>query len=291
MAEISAQAVKALRERTGAGMMDCKKALEDAGGDTEKAVELLRERGLAKAARREGRTTSEGTIGLALTDEAAALVELTCETDFVAKTEEFQELARKLAEAVARDPAIDSPEKLLAARIGESTGRDLIQAAIARLGENVVVKRVARLALDAPGRLGGYVHAGGKLGVVVALATERTGPEVETLARDLAMHVAAADPTPLAVDRESLPEEVVAREREFRLREARASGKPESVVEKMVEGRLRKFFQEVALLDQPFVKDPDRRVGQVVAEVAGRVGGEIEVAGFVRYRLGEAEGP
>lgn len=291
MAEISAQAVKALRERTGAGMMDCKKALADAGGDPEKAVELLRERGLAKAAKREGRTTSEGTVGLALTDEAGALVELSCETDFVAKTDEFQQLARELALAVARDPSIDSPEKLLAARVGEGTGQDLVQGAIARLGENVVVRRVARVSLAEPGRLGGYVHAGGKLGVVVALATEKSGPEVDALAKDLAMHVAAADPTPLAVDREGVPAEVVAREREFRMREARASGKPEAVIEKMVEGRLRKFFQEVALLEQPFVKDPDRRVGEVVADVGSRAGGEIRVAGFVRFRLGEAEGP
>jgi elongation factor Ts len=288
VAEISAQAVKALRERTGAGMMDCKRALADAGGDVDQAIEMLRERGLAKAVKRSGRETTEGTIAVRLAGRAGAIVELGCETDFVAKTPDFLALAETTAAAALAHPQAGSAEALLeleheGAKLGER-----LQAAVARIGENIVLKRAARLEAPNAGRVGGYVHAGGKLGVLVALETPATGAAVEALAKDLAMHVAAADPSPVAVDREGVPADLVEREAELFRRQARQEGKPDKVVERIVEGRVRKFYGEVCLLEQPFVKDPDRSVGQLLEQAAQQLGQPFRVTGFVRYRLGEA---
>jgi elongation factor Ts len=288
VAEISAAAVKALRDRTGAGMMECKRALTDAVGDAERAVELLRERGLAKAVKRGGRETSEGTVAMALAGSVGALVELGSETDFVAKTDEFQGLARALSHAMAGDPTLDSVEALLDAKVEGRTARERIADAMAQIGENIVLKRVARLGVRGSGRVGGYVHAGGKLGVLVGLNTDAQGPDVETLAKDLAMHVAAADPTPLAIDRAGVPEDLVARERELYRKQAEQSGKPGKVIERIAEGRLNKFFSEVCLLEQAFVKDPDRRVGDLLRDVGAQLGGDVTVNGFVRFKLGES---
>ncbi len=284
MAGISAQAVKELREQTGAGMMDCKRALSDADGDMEKAVELLRERGLAKAVKREGRETSEGTVGLALSGDGAALVELGCETDFVAKTDDFQNLAVALAGAVAADAGIGSVDALLGTKLDGEAVEEKIKAAISKLGENIVAKRVGRVS---GGRVGGYVHLGGKLGVVVALESEATGEPIEVLARDLAMHVAAADPSPLAVGRDAVPADLIEKEREFFRRQAEQDGKPAGVIDKIVEGRVNKYYREIVLLEQPFVKDPDRTVKKLVADVAQQAGGEIRVVAFQRFKLGE----
>lgn len=288
MAEITAQAVKTLREITGAGMMDCKKALAEAGGDPERAVEVLRERGLAKATKRAGRETSEGTIALSLAGPAGALVELGCETDFVAKTADFQALAESLAAAVAADPSIDGSEALQDADLEGRKARDVVAETAGKVGENIVPKRVASLRVDGAGLAGGYVHAGGKLGVLVGLRTEASGDALNALAKDLAMHVAAADPSPVAVDRDGVAEELVAKERELLARQAQQEGKPEKVVEKIVEGRLRKFFGEVCLLEQPFVKDPDQNVGALLEKASEQLGSPISVTGFVRFRLGEA---
>jgi elongation factor Ts len=288
--EISAERVKALRERTGAGMMDCKRVLADAQGDLERAVELLRERGLAKAGRREGRATSEGAIAIALEGAAGGMVEVGCETDFVARTEEFQRLAAVLARAVAADPALDGAERLLRARVDGEPVAERVRGAIARLGENVVVKRVARLGVDGTGIVGGYVHAGGKLGVLVALETTARGPEVEGLAHDLAMHVAAADPSPLEVERSALSPQLLASERALYRRQAEQEGKPAAIVDRIVQGKLEKFAAEVCLLEQAFVKDPERSVGEWLRDAAKRAGAGIRVAGFRRFRLGEAVG-
>ena len=290
MAEITAQSVKALRERTGAGMMDCKKALGEADGDVDRAIELLRERGLAKAVKRSGRETTEGTIAMALAGSAAGLVELGCETDFVAKTPQFVQMAESLAAAVAADPKLDGAEALLDATLDGEKVSDRINNAVGTIGENMVLKRVERLAVDGAGRTGGYVHAGGKLGVVVGLATEATGDAVDALAKDLAMHVAAADPSPVAVTRDGVPAELVERERELFKRQAEQEGKPEKVVDKIVEGRIKKFYSEVCLVEQPFIKDPDRTVASLLEEASKQAGSEIAVAGFVRYRLGETAG-
>jgi elongation factor Ts len=287
--EISAKSVKDLRDKTGAGMMDCKRAIQDADGDVEKAIELLRERGLAKAGKRGGRATSEGVVSIAADGSIAAMVEVGCETDFVARTDLFVEFGVQLAETVAKDASIDSPDALLKASIDGETVADKVNAAISRLGENIVVKRVTRLDAGAAGIAGGYVHAGGKLGVVVALATEGSGAELETLAKDLAMHVAAADPSPIAVDRSGVDSALLDSERSIYRNQALQSGKPEKVVEKIVEGRLNKYLSEICLVEQAFVKDPDRTVGDLLRDVGTQVGSEIAVNGYQRYKLGEGD--
>ena len=289
---ISAADVKGLRTQTGAGMMDCKRALTDADGDAERAVELLRERGLAKAGKRAGRVTSEGVIGIARNGPVAAMVELGCETDFVARTDEYQALGQEIAELVAGNPDLTDIESTLAAPMGDGNVESRIHAAVGKLGENVKLKRVARLSVS-QGVCGGYVHAGGKLGVIVGVESDLSSAaagadaRLEALAKDLAMHVAAADPTPLSVDREGMPQDVVEKERRVLRAQAEQSGKPEGVIEKMVEGRLRKFFAENCLLEQAFVKDPDRSVGDVAQAVASDLGTSATVREFARFRLGE----
>jgi elongation factor Ts len=283
MAEISAQAVKALRERTGAGMMECKKALADATGDVERAVELLRERGLAKGAKRAGRATSEGVIALALGDAAAGIVELGCETDFVAKTDDFQRLADQLARAALAHADAKTPDELLTrAKLQEQ-----VQAASGKLGENVVLKRTARLAVPGKGRTSGYVHAGGRLGVIVALETPATEEGLERLAKDVAMHVAAHDPSPVSIGREGVPKALLDKETEILRRQAAQEGKPPHVTERIVEGRLKKFYSEVCLLEQAFVKNPDQSVAQLLDEAGKQLGQPVRVTGFVRFKLGE----
>ena len=287
MAEISAAAVKSLRDRTGAGMMECKKALADTAGDVERAIELLRERGLAKAVKRAGRATSEGAIVLALAGTAAGIVELGCETDFVAKTDDFLAVANALARAAAERPEAKTPDDLLAVQLGGRPLRELMQGASGKLGENIELKRFARLAGAGPGQAGGYVHAGGRLGVIVALETAASGDGLGALARDLAMHVAAHDPSPVAIDRGGIPADVLQKEAELFRRQAQQEGKPAPVIERIVEGRLKKFYAEVCLIEQGFVKDPDRTVQQLLDEAGKALGQPVRVTGFVRFKLGE----
>ena len=289
MGEISAKSVKDLRDKTGAGMMDCKRALGDADGDIEKAVDFLRERGLAKAGKRGGRATSEGAVSIAIDGSVAAMVEVGCETDFVARTDMFVEFGKKLAEVVARDQSIDGPDALLKVSIDGETVADKVNGAISRLGENIVVKRVARLDAGASGVAGGYVHAGGNLGVVVTLATEGSGAELESLAKDLAMHVAAADPSPIAVDRSGIDSALLDSERTIFRNQAVQSGKPEEIVERIVEGQINKYLSEICLVEQAFVKDPDRTIGDLLRDVGAKVGAEIAVNGYQRYKLGEGD--
>jgi elongation factor Ts len=275
---ISAAEVKELRERTGAGMLDCKKALEETGGDMEAAIDLLRSKGAAKAAKRAGRAASEGTLASHVENGVGALVELNCETDFVARTDDFRALARQLAEHVAEhstdldgaaggEAVLDQP--LMSD--GPSVG-DVVTDVAAKTGERIVVHRVARFQAES-GRVGSYIHMTGKIGVLVELG----GAADEALARDVAMHVAAA--RPLAVSGSEIPPEVVERERAVYQEQVRQEGKPENIQAKIVEGKLQKFYKEQALMDQPFVKDPDRTVGQLV--------GEVGVRRFVRFELGE----
>jgi elongation factor Ts len=287
VAEISAAVVKALREQTGAGMMDCKRVLQDAGGDVARATELLRERGLAKAGKREGRATSEGVIAIATGGGRGGMVELGCETDFVARTDDFGSLANRLAAAVAADAGIDGPERLLEEELDGEKAADRIRAAIAKLGENVVVKRTARLAVAGAGVVGGYVHAGGKLGVLVALETGASGAAVEGLAKDLAMHVAAADPSPVAIDRSGVSESLLESERRIYRKQAEQEGKPAKILDRIVEGKVSKFLKEVVLVEQAFVKDPDRTVTDLLRDVGKEVGAGVTVTGFRRFKLGE----
>jgi elongation factor Ts len=275
---ISAGEVKELRDRTGAGMMECKKALEETGGDMEAAIDLLRSKGAAKAAKRAGRAATEGTLASHVENGVGALVELNCETDFVARTDDFRALARQLAEHVAKhatelDGAAggEAVQDQPLMSDGPSVG-DVVTEVAAKTGERIVVHRVARFQAES-GRVGSYVHMTGKIGVLVELG----GAADEELARDVAMHVAAA--RPLAVSGAEIPPEVVERERAVYLEQVRQEGKPEAIQDKIVEGKLQKFYKEQALIDQPFVKDPDRTIGQLV--------GEVGVRRFVRFELGE----
>ena len=286
MAGISAKDVKALRDSTGAGMMDCKKALSEADGDVEKATEILRAAGLAKAGKRAGRETSEGAVVFAAAGGQGSLIELGCETDFVAKTPDFQALAQSVADAVAAAGNVSDVDAALAVAMEGGTVDDVVKAAVAKVGENIQLKRVATVEVD--GVTGGYVHGAGKLGVLVALETDQSGDDVLAVAKDVAMHVAAHDPTPIAVDRDDMPADAVEKERAFLTSQAKESGKPENVIEKMVEGRLNKFFSENCLLAQGFVKDPDKSVRDILAEAGKAMGGEIRVARFERFKLGEA---
>lgn len=281
MAEISAALVKDLRERTGAGMMECKKALVETGGEIEKAIELLHEKGQLRARGKLGRATSEGRIAAAVSDDRrrAAIVEINCETDFVARTPDFESLAQDLANA-ARDTEAPDLEALLRQPFAKGTVQDHVMAGVAKFKENMQLRRFERLDAGSPGCIYSYIHAGGKLGALVQLeADDPSAPDVETLGRNLCMHVTAANPRGLS--RQDLPAEEVARERRALTKQAEQEGKPANVVEKMVEGRLGKYFREVVLLEQPLVMDPDSTV-EAALKSAG-----AKVIAFVRFQLGE----
>jgi elongation factor Ts len=287
MAVISAQMVKELRERTGAGMMDCKGALNDTGGDIEQAVDLLRKKGLAKAAKKAGRVAAEGLIGLMMEGKKGVVVEVNSETDFVARNELFQDLVRTIA-SVALAVGADL-EKIKAAKAGTGTIADLIAETIAKIGENMTLRRASSLSVG-QGALASYMHntvaeALGKIGVIVALESAGSTDELQRLGRLVAMHVAASSPQ--AIDSAGLDPDIVRREKEVLADKFKAQGKPASMIEKIVESGLKTFYKEVCLLDQPFIHDPDKSVGQALEEAAGKVGAPIKVSGFVRYALGE----
>ncbi|MFP8870299.1 MAG: translation elongation factor Ts [Myxococcota bacterium] len=284
MASISAQDVKTLRESTGAGMMDCKKVLTEADGDPQKALDLLRERGLSKAGKRAGRETSEGTIAIAIEGSTSVMIELGCETDFVAKTDDFQGLANEIATAIMNDGSAANVQQAHALKSGDETIEARVTNAAATMGENISLKRVERVASDTV--VGSYIHMGGKLGVVVALSGGADGADADyaSVAKDVAMHVAAIDPTPIAIDRAAVPADLVESEKTILRNQALQSGKPENIVDKIVEGRINKFYAENCLLEQAFVKDPDTTVAKVLA--ANDAG--LTVASFHRFKLGEA---
>jgi len=286
---ISAATVKELREKTGAGMMDCKTALVETGGDIEAAIDWLRTKGLAKAAKKAGRVAAEGLIGVASAGSAAVLVEVNSETDFVARNDQFQELVRKVADA-----ALKTDGAILSVRAAPFPGTDRtvgqeIQEAIATIGENLTLRRAGRLEVPG-GVVASYVHGQvapglGKIGVLVGVKSPGDAEKAGQLGRQVAMHVAAA--SPLALKVADLDPDVVAREKAIYAEEARESGKPEGIIDKMVEGKLRKFYQESVLLSQAFVVDPDVSVETALKNAEGDVGGPIELVGFVVFRLGE----
>lgn len=283
VAQIGAATVKELRERTGVGMMDCKKALMEADGNLERAADLLRERGLSKARRREGRETSEGLIVASVSADgrAGALAEVKCETDFVAKTPDFQALALSLAELV-RDHGPDGVDALLALRVPgrEGNARDQLVEAVSKLGENIQVSRLTRLEGEQGSLVSSYIHAGGKIGTLVKLeAPDPAAPEVSKLGHNLCMHVAATSPQ--SVSREDMSSEEIERERKILENQASGEGKPAAVIAKMVEGRLNKYFKEIVLLEQTLVMDPDQTVASAVEAVGARV------AAIARFQLGE----
>jgi elongation factor Ts len=285
---ITAQMVKELRERTGVGMMDCKTALQETNGDLEAAVDWLRTRGLAKAAKKAGRVAAEGLIGVADGGNRAAMVELNSETDFVSRNEQFQNLVRSVAQAALNtDGSLDT---VLASEVaGGKTVENAVTDAVATIGENMTLRRTAVLSVD-EGVVASYVHAAiapglGKIGVLVALRSSGDAQKLTALGRQVAMHVAAANP--LAVDVDRLDPETVSRERAVFAEQARGSGKPENIIEKMVEGRLRKFYEESVLLKQVFVIDGERSVETVLKDAASDVGGAVTLVDFVAFRLGE----
>jgi elongation factor Ts len=286
MATISASMVKDLREKTGAGMMDCKAALEATGGDIEAAVDWLRKKGLAKAAKKSGRVAAEGLVASAVRDNRGVLVEVNSETDFVARNEEFQALVRTIA-LVALERGADLESLKNSHYPGGGTVADAIANSIATIGENMTLRRVAELDV-VQGAIGQYVHGAigdglGKIAVIVALESAGKTDELAALGRQLAMHIAASNPQ--AVDASGLDPAVVAREKAV-LGE-KHQGKPANVIEKIVESGLKTYYKEVCLLDQPFVHDPSKSVAQAVKEAEGRVGAPIVVTRFVRYALGE----
>jgi elongation factor Ts len=287
MAKISAQMVKELRERTGAGMLDCKAALEESGGNVENAVDSLRKKGLAKAAKKAGRVAAEGLIGVSLAPAQGVLVEVNSETDFVPRNDHFQGLVKMIAHAALKaGPSVDA---ILAAPAGSITIGDAITSAIATIGENMSLRRAAVLSAK-QGVVSSYVHNQvseglGKIGVLVALESSGKSDELSALGRKLAMHVAASNPQ--ALDAAGLDPAVVNREREVLAEKFKAQGKPANVIEKIVESGLKTFYKEVCLLDQAYVHEPNKSVSQALKEAEGAAGGAIRIGGYVRFALGE----
>ena len=277
---ISAALVKELREKTGTGMMDCQRALSEANGDLEEAVKILRKKGLSAAAKKAGRTAKDGLVAVAMSADCtrAGIVELNCETDFVARTEEYQSFAQALADQ-AMSEGLSSAEAARTARCvadREHTIEQAIAGKIAKIGENILLSRVAAIHAGEGMKLGSYLHMGGKIGVLVELSASA---DEETI-KDVAMHVAAAEPR--FVSRDVVPQAVIDEEKEIAQAQAAATGKPAQVVEKIAEGKLGKFFEQVCLVEQPFVKNPEQKVGDLLKAKGG-----IVVKEFVRFKLGE----
>lgn len=284
MAEITAAAVKSLRDRTGAGMMDCKRALTEAGGDEERAIDLLRQSGAAKAAKRAGREVSEGTVQVVLHDGAAVMVEVLSETDFVARSEAFTAFAESAAAASA-GMALPNGQVLEGADLfglagGEEIERELSELRV-QVGENLQLNRVVRLATETSKTLGSYVHFGNRIGVLIELEGVEDEKSASELARGVAMHIAATNPSGISPD--DIPPEVVERERAVLVEQAKAEGKPPEIAERIVEGRMRKFFEENALLWQSYVRDPE----MTVKDLLGQAGDRATVTRFVRFEIGD----
>ena len=289
MATITATMVRDLREKTGAGMMDCKAALNETQGDMEAAVDWLRAKGLAKAAKKAGRVAAEGLIGLAASAKRAALVEVNSETDFVARNQKFQDMVSAIAAAAVKVEG--DVDKLAAAKYesGKTTVAETIKEMIGSIGENMSLRRAAHLSVT-NGVVASYMHnmiapGLGKIGVIVALESTGDAEQLKSFGKQVAMHIAAANPQ--SVDADSLDKAVIERERAVLTEQAKESGKPAPVIEKMVEGRLRKFYEEVVLLAQAFVHDPETTVATALAAAEKAVGAPIQITGFYRYALGE----
>ena len=291
MAEITAKMVKELREATGAGMMECKKALTEAEGVFEKAVDVLRTHGLAKAAKKAGRATNEGRVNVAVCKNDArkgAVVEINCETDFVALTDKFQDYCDTFTRAVVHNDPATVDELLESEYEGEKVG-DTLTEAIHIIGENMQISNFKRLEIEGTGALVPYIHMNGRIGVLVGFTfgDEATATDERFLAmgKDVAMQIAATNP--VSLDKDSVPEDI--REHEFEIYKAQAaeSGKPENIQEKIATGRMEKFYKENCLVEQDFVKDPDTTVGAYIAKCAKEIGDDIKVVSFARIELGE----
>ncbi|HEX4239002.1 MAG TPA: translation elongation factor Ts [Xanthobacteraceae bacterium] len=287
MADVSAAMVKELRDQTGAGMMDCKAALSETGGNLEAAVDWLRKKGLSKAAKKAGRVAAEGLVGVAVGATKGILVEVNSETDFVARNDLFQGLVKMVADAALDAGA--SVDKILAAKAGSITIDEAIADTIAKVGENMSLRRAAELSIG-KGAIGSYVHNAvsdglGRIGVLVALESTGKSDELKAFGRMVAMHVASANPQ--AVGPSGLDAAAVEREKAVLSEKAKAQGKPANVIDKIVESGLKTFYKEVCLLDQGFIFDDKKSVAQAVKEAEAKAGAPIKVAGFVRFALGE----
>lgn len=282
---ITAAMVSELRKKTGAGMMDCKKALTETAGNMEEAVDFLRKKGLSAAAKKSGRVASEGAVAAGSEGAVGAIIELNAETDFVAKNEAFQAFVAGVKDVLlANDVAdVEALKAIDYAGTGRTVDAELTHQ-IATIGENMGIRRIARI--DAgQGVVTSYIHGAGKIGVLVELQTESTDEKVAALGKQLAMHVAAAAPQYL--DRNSVPADIVEKEKEIMRVKALESGKPENIVEKIILGQINKYFGEVCLIEQAFVIDPDQKVGKLVSALAKEIGTDIKLNSYVRYQLGE----
>lgn len=282
---VTATQVRDLREKTNAGMLDCKKALEETQGDFEAAVEWLRKKGLASAAKKSDRLASEGMVVAAVQGKTGVLVEVNSETDFVAKNDLFKAFVRDVANHVATtNPAPANPEVLLTQKLGNGQQiGEALKESIAKIGENLVLRRFVRF--DSNGLVHSYIHGDGKIGVLVDLETSNISDDVKALANDICLHIAAMNP--LSLSTEDVPAEIVAKEREILKAKNLEQGKKAEMVDKIVDGQIRKFLSENCLLEQAFVKNPDLQVKAQIAEVGKKVGAPITLKRFVRFELGE----
>jgi elongation factor Ts len=285
---ISASMVKELRERTGAGMMDCKRALSETDGDMEKAIELLREKGLAAAAKKAGRIAAEGLVCTYISEDmkVGAVVEVNCETDFVAANEEFVALAKNIAKQVAQTTSTTVDELVSEKYIADEamTITDAVSALIAKLGENMSVRRFEKFSIE-NGVVQSYIHGGGRIGVLVELACEKQDDVLAQIAKDVAMQIAAANP--LFLDNTCVDNETLEKEKEIYRVQALNEGKPENIVEKMVMGRVNKYYKEVCLVEQIWVKNSDYTITKYLQEESKKLGADIKITRFVRFERGE----
>ncbi len=286
MAEITAALVKELREKTGAGMMECKKALTESNGDLNAAIDYLRKKGLSVAAKKAGRVASQGLVGVKSTGKKGAVIELNSETDFVAKNDEFQKMALHMVDAALENGDLQAVK---AAQLNGKSIADNLTDLIAKIGENMSLRRTAALSVE-NGVVASYIHNVaapnlGKIGVLVALESTADAGKLQEVAKQIAMHIAAAAPQALDID--SMDKAAVEHEKSIYSEQARQSGKPENIIEKMIEGRIRKFYEEVVLLEQAYIMDPDKKVKDIVANAAKELGAPVELKGYVRFALGE----
>lgn len=287
MAEITASMVKELRETTGEGMMDCKAALKEADGNMEQAIDWLRTKGLAKAAKKAGRVAAEGLVGIKTNGTTGVVVEVNSETDFVARNDQFQELVTKISETALEKGVDDLANQNFPGK--DMSIEDYVKELVGTIGENMNYRRGAQLSVE-NGAVAGYIHNAtvpglGKIGVLVALETTGDAAKAEALGKQIAMHIAAINPLSATV--EDLDPAVIEREKAVLTEQARESGKPDNIIEKMIEGRIRKFYEEVVLLKQVFVVDGENTVEKAIKNAEGDVGAPIEFKGFVRFELGE----
>jgi len=284
MAEVTAAMVKELREQTGAGMMDVKRALTEANGNMEEATKILRKKGLAAATKKAGRITSEGSVHATTSGNVGVLVEVNCETDFVARTDQFRQFVDELAKLIARSKAT-TVEALLNEPWNGETVAQKTHDIIAKIGENVTIRRFVRYEAAAGAAIGTYIHAGGKIGVIVELVANNKSDRTNEVARDMAMHIAAAEPR--FISRDDVTQKDVDTEREIARDQALKSGKPENIVEQMVAGKLKKFYGEACLLEQPYIRNDKQSVSDYLEDTGKGAGCAYVITRFTRYKLGE----